>query len=122
MPDVAMMEDAVRAPRLDDFQRRVLSAAIRAPSGDNCQPWVFDFSSHDRLAIRIVPDRARSFFDYRHRATYLSVGAVIENIRVQAGSEGRTVAVSYRTYADTPVAAELTFSTHGAARIARETV
>lgn len=94
--------------RLDPFQRRLLEAAIRAPSGDNCQPWAFHFADRDRLAVHIVPERAKSFFDFQHRATYLSVGAVIENIRIRAGSEGVGVQVSYRTHTAAPVAAVLT--------------
>ena len=67
---------------MDDFQRKIIEAAVRAPSGDNCQPWTFRFPSLDRLEIRIIPALAESFFDVELRATCISMGAAIENIRV----------------------------------------
>src|ERR687893_1423221 len=76
---------------------RLLDAAIRAPSGDNCQPWSFHLDGETRISIHTVPERAKSFFDYENCATSLSVGAVIENMRVQAASEGGKLQVQYPT-------------------------
>lgn len=70
--------------------RRLVSAGIRAPSGDNCQPWSFSRAGDSALQIDILPDRAKSFFDVNLNATYLSAGAVSENIRIQALAEGYT--------------------------------
>jgi len=72
---------------------RCVEAAIRAPSGDNCQPWAFGLAPPDRLTVSIRPDRAKSFFDFRHCGTFLSVGAVIENVRTQAAGDGFGTAV-----------------------------
>lgn len=77
------------------LQRRLIEAAIRAPSGDNCQPWQFHFPDTNRLAIEFLPDRAKSFFDFRYCGTFISVGAVIENVRVEAASEGMSLDVTY---------------------------
>jgi hypothetical protein len=74
--------------------KHLLAAAIRAPSGDNCQPWQFRLDDN-RLYIDIVPERAKSFFDYRHRATFLAVGAAVENIRVAAAGAGHGIEVAY---------------------------
>jgi hypothetical protein len=73
---------------------RLIAAAVRAPSGDNCQPWTFQFDGTRRVLIYTVPERAKSFFDYKSCATLLSLGAVIENMRVQATSEGWGIQVS----------------------------
>lgn len=70
--------------------RRLVSAGIRAPSGDNCQPWSFSRVGDSALQIDVLPDRAKSFFDVNLNATYLSAGAVFENIRIQALAEGYT--------------------------------
>lgn len=78
-------------PRL----RRLIEAAVRAPSGDNCQPWQFHFDAEQRLLIEFLPERAKSFFDYRYCGTLISVGAIIENIRIQAAGEGLAVDVTY---------------------------
>ena len=76
---------------------RLLDAAIRAPSGDNCQPWSFRLEGETGISIHTVPERAKSFFDYENCATSLSVGAVIENMRVQAASEGGKLQLQYPT-------------------------
>jgi len=76
------------------LRKGLVEAAIRAPSGDNCQPWHFRFDG-DQVQIDILPDRAKSFFDFRQRGTFLSVGAVVENLRVQAACMGLGVTVSY---------------------------
>ena len=76
------------------LRRKLVEAAIRAPSGDNCQPWYFRFQGN-RVEIDLVPHRAESFFDFRHRGSFLSVGAVVENIRVQAACLSLELAVSY---------------------------
>ena len=76
------------------LRKALVEAAIRAPSGDNCQPWHFRFDG-DCVAIDIVPERAQSFFDFRHRGTFLSVGAVLENMYVQAVTMGLAAAVAY---------------------------
>jgi nitroreductase len=80
--------------RDDAFRRAIVASAIRAPSGDNCQPWHFRFVG-DRVYIDLVRERSQSFFDYRDRASLLSIGAVIENMRVQAACLGVEVSVSY---------------------------
>jgi nitroreductase len=77
------------------FQQRILEAAIRAPSGDNCQPWRFRFAGEHAVTIASDRERAKSFFDYRNRATALSIGAAVENMRTQAASEGFRAEVTY---------------------------
>lgn len=79
---------------------RLVRAAIRAPSGDNCQPWWFRLVNGNRIEIGLERTRATSFFDYRGCGSYLSIGAAIENIRVQAAAEGMGIRVAYRPVAD----------------------
>ncbi len=80
--------------------KKYVSAGIRAPSGDNCQPWGFRIEGDNKILIHIIPERAKSFFDYKLCGTYLSVGAVIENIRTLAISEGNKIQVTYLTGTD----------------------
>ena len=80
---------------LTAFQRTLVAAGIRAPSGDNCQPWRFRFTGTDQILIDIHPEQAESFFDYHHGPTFLSVGAVVENIRIQAAALGYAAEVAY---------------------------
>ena len=76
------------------LRKEVVEAAIRAPSGDNCQPWRFRFE-RDRVEIYMLPDRAQSFFDFRNRGTYLSIGAVVENIRVRVACSDLALIAHY---------------------------
>lgn len=79
------------------IMRRVLDAAIRSPSGDNCQPWRFEVMAPDCVKIFTVKERARSFFDYGGRGTLISVGALIENMRIQAAADGYAAEVAYHS-------------------------
>jgi len=73
---------------MNNTQKNIIKAAIRAPSGDNCQPWWFKYNEDGQLQIGIDPARAKSFFDFKMCGTLLSLGAVLENIRTQAANEG----------------------------------
>lgn len=78
---------------MDSKIRRVIEAAIRAPSGDNCQPWWFRLKDDTVLQVGIEPVRAKSFFDYKHSGTLLSLGCVLENMQIQAAWEGMSMKV-----------------------------
>lgn len=82
--------------------RRLVGAGIRAPSGDNCQPWRFAPTGPLSLRIDVLPARAKSFFDVDLNATYLSAGAVCENVRIQASAEGYRTKVELVENADAP--------------------
>jgi nitroreductase len=70
----------------------IISAGIKAPSADNSQPWKF---RPDRNSIHVSYDTERvgMFFDSALTATYMSLGAVCENMRLQAGKLGYQVDV-----------------------------
>jgi len=72
----------------------------------------------------IAPDleRARSFFDYENRATALSIGASIENMRVQAASEGMATKTVYVDEDTKYFSATLLFSRNEAVRVSRARV
>ena len=89
---VKKADNAIPRPRL----QQLIAAAIRAPSGDNCQPWAFRSGSDGQLSIDILPQRAKSFFDFKHRATFFSVGAVLENLRIEAAFQDQGLRVDYR--------------------------
>lgn len=79
---------------MKDIVRAIISAGVRAPSGDNCQPWLFRHTD-SQIDIHIVPERAKSFFDYEFRGSMISVGAVIENLRTQAAQFNYECAIEY---------------------------
>jgi hypothetical protein len=107
---------------MTNFQTRILAAAVRAPSGDNCQPWRFRFDGEDSVTITPDLERAKSFFDYENRATALSIGASIENMRVQAASEGIATKTVYVDDDTQHFSARLLFSRNEAVRLSHARV
>ncbi len=101
--DVEAIEEAKQAPSVpsvtpadkvsDTLVRDLVRYATLAPSGGNCQPWRFEFS---RGVLRVFHDvdRSRSFLDYRHTASYLAIGAAVENLSLAAQRMGLEATVS----------------------------
>lgn len=89
----------------DSKIRKILEEAVRAPSVDNCQPWLFTLEN-DRLHIYLDKKRADFFGDYNFSAAYVTLGALIENITVAASryEAGCDVALFPRGGTETPVA------------------
>ncbi|MBL0714252.1 MAG: ThiF family adenylyltransferase [Desulfosarcina sp.] len=69
----------------------IIQAAVRAPSGDNCQPWRFRVRKN-RMALYLRPEIDRSIFNVDQYASLIACGAAVENMRLAAsrfGFEGR---------------------------------
>mgnify|MGYP001610077551 CR=1 FL=1 len=65
--------------------KEILEAGVSAPSIDNCQPYLF--SIHPEKAsidLYIDAQRADFFGDYNFLASYITIGAVIENMLIAA--------------------------------------
>ncbi|HUO50751.1 MAG TPA: hypothetical protein VMU25_04285 [Candidatus Paceibacterota bacterium] len=77
-----------------DRLERILHAAVKAPSGDNSQPWSFHIQK-DKLSILVHPERDHAILNVESRGTYLSLGAVIENLVTAAAYEGFECEISY---------------------------
>lgn len=79
---------APRAPEPSQAQiRRIVEAASRAPSGENCQPWKFHW---DGEILSVLHDFSRSIhnLDCRHHASYLALGCLLESISLASSAEG----------------------------------
>jgi nitroreductase len=66
----------------------LVSSAVLAPSGGNCQPWKFVWLAEGRLRCLHDVDRSASFLDFEHRAAYLALGAAVENVVIAAAAIG----------------------------------
>lgn len=66
-----------------DVIQYLVDAAGKAPSGDNCQPWNFDYTAPD-LKIYLDSIADDSFFNVNQTASHIACGAAIENILIAA--------------------------------------
>lgn len=72
--------------------KSVIEAGIKAPSGDNCQPWRFRLRED---GVDVINDESRdtSLYNVNNRASYVAHGALIENMRIFAGALGYDTAI-----------------------------
>jgi len=69
---------------IKDDTRKIIQLAIRAPSGDNTQPWRFRVSENT-IEIYNAPERAgASLYDFKQNPSLVALGAVIENMVIAA--------------------------------------
>lgn len=96
------------------ISRQVLESlvekGIQAPSADNLQPWKFRLRG-ETIALYLDPQRCSEIADAGHRASYLSLGAVIENMVMGASHERYKTLVQPFPHGEDPSlpAAALTF-------------
>jgi hypothetical protein len=62
---------------------KMAQAGALAPSGDNLQPWTF-INDDESLLIVHDPNQDRSLFNVHHLASYIALGAVLENVLIAA--------------------------------------
>lgn len=70
------------------------TAGSRAPSGGNCQPWIF-LHHKGRLFLFLDRVRAQSVLDPGGRYAWMSMGACAENVMLEAGRLGIGLRHSY---------------------------
>ncbi|MFH1024382.1 MAG: hypothetical protein V1809_13465 [Planctomycetota bacterium] len=67
----------------------LFSAAARAPSGDNTQPWRFILDRvRRRILVRVVPERDPSPMNAGQRMARIACGAAVENLLISARACG----------------------------------
>ena len=59
----------------------LIKEAIRAPSGDNMQPWQFKINS-DYLQILLDKNADDSIFNFNQRGSYIAIGALLTNLKI----------------------------------------
>ena len=66
---------------------RIVRYGVKAPSGDNCQPWRFVLRGGE-LCVLFDPARDTSLYNVRDTASLIACGALIENMSLAAPSIG----------------------------------
>jgi nitroreductase len=74
--------------------QEIAGAGTLAPSGDNLQPWRFRMDGECLLVID-DPRRDRSLFNVQNLASYIAIGALLENIIVVASRYNYRADISY---------------------------
>lgn len=63
--------------------KKILEAAVEAPSGDNVQPWDLQVSENlTQIDLYNLPEKDNSYYNYQQSASYIAHGAMIENILI----------------------------------------
>jgi hypothetical protein len=78
---------------MSDDIKQIISDAILAPSGENCQPWKFIFKKDAENGVKIIDlillsERDQSLYSWKQRASYMANGAVLENLTISAREHG----------------------------------
>ena len=74
--------------------KSVLHLAARAPGGDNTQPWTFSWNGNV-LTILFDPARARHVLDAGLSAAKISLGCLLESIKIAATQYGFSIEFKY---------------------------
>ena len=79
-----------------DTVRQILDLARWAPSGDNTQPWRFEVRAADHIVVHAFDTRRHCLYDFDGQASQLSVGALLETLRIAASALGQAAQIARR--------------------------
>lgn len=65
----------------------IVADALRSPSGDNCQPWQFNWNGNSLLVLHHEARGAHSL-NRAHHASILALGGLLESIEISASQFG----------------------------------
>ena len=82
--------------------KKITEKGILAPSADNLQPWLFKIGDSE-VDLFLDKKYTNNFCDENYLIPYLSMGAVIENMRVAAAEWRLELSASYFPARDNPL-------------------
>ena len=77
-----------------DTLLQILDLARWAPSGDNTQPWRFEIVEGSHLRVHAFDTRDYCVYDLDGRPSQLSVGLMLETLRLAAASHGLSAGIA----------------------------
>ncbi len=72
----------------EQLKKKMIEAAIQAPSADNSQPFLYEWFDETTLSLYIDKSRSGKASDNRFVLSDIALGAVIENVVITAKSNG----------------------------------
>ncbi len=78
----------------------ILDLARWAPSGDNTQPWRFEITDETHVVVHGNDTRTHCIYDLQGHASQLSLGALLENIRIAATTHRMSAEIKRRMNVD----------------------
>lgn len=72
---------------------QIVDCAIKAPSGGNIQPWLWEARGHE-LVLHHEVDESIQYLDYNHRGALIGMGCTIENAVLKSHDLGLNVKVN----------------------------
>ncbi len=76
----------------NDIQK-IITDGVKAPSGENCQPWKFIVEGN-KISIFIIPEADQSLYNFEQKGSLVAHGALIENIVISASHFGYRASVA----------------------------
>ncbi len=105
-----------------ELLRACVAAAVRAPSGDNLQPWRFDVDAlNGEIAVCLDASRDRSPMNAGQKMSRIACGAAVQNILIAADAAGGS-ATLLDVHANDVVARILVRPGNGSVRMPRAIV
>jgi hypothetical protein len=72
---------------MDDVVKKILEHGVQATSGENSQPWEFDWNG-DCLKVYKLPHLDNEVYNINEWGTLIAHGALLENIKIAANAMG----------------------------------
>ena len=79
---------------MDPRIKSTLEYAVMAPSGDNCQPWLFKIKGL-HVSLYNDPQKDTSLYNLKQRASLIAHGALIETIKIASPKFGLEPCIDY---------------------------
>lgn len=94
---------------MKEYIRKILEEGNKAPSGENCQPWKFKVKG-DVVSIFLLPERDQSLYSWGQRASFVAIGALLENIYIASSQLGYKASTIFFPTNDKNHIADITFT------------
>lgn len=72
---------------MQEIIKKIIEAAVRAPSGENCQPWRIKLSE-GKIELFNDPLKDTSLYNYDQKGSMVAIGAFIENLIIASKELG----------------------------------